>query len=512
MRLGSAIWRTIKGAALAVPFFAASFHAHAIVCPDGQATFYEVDQFSPPVSPATAPGSSPGPVGRKYNALSEVKTAFDAYVPEASSCGVASREWWKLGNAHPSTSLFSSGNGGTYWHSYRRECSTSGGGGVSGFAQVRVLEKCQVPVCTTQPGTDMGLQSLASYNRGDTSACVSGCVVSRVLAFEFTPAGATPSSGYRWQATGAACTSQPNTVPSADSCRSGASTSGGTMVGCAVNLNKGLMSDGKRPNEKTVDPSDFEYSGALADTMRDEGCVTTASGRVLCISSAPSAAKPDNGTPGVPATPDATVVYTQPYGVTNNTTTTIHHYSSTTVNNSTNYGAGAPDQPDGQGAADGDGTCEYGENSNSFDCSGDGDGDGEGDGATCGGPDLPPCNVKIDEEGVADEWEAMFDRLETAEAEFETERTEASTALTTQVAAESPATGWSPLSFIPDLPDNACQTITVEFFNGETKSFPPPILCDAIETWFKPTLAFFLYLFTILGILYSAMRSATGNT
>lgn len=510
MRLGSAIWRTIKGAASAVPFLLPFAQANAIVCPSGQITYYEVEALSVPSAGGVAPGATPGPVGRKYDSLSLVKGAFDTYVPEGANCGVAAREWWKLSNVHPTSAFVSSANGGTYTHSYRRECSASNGGGLITFANVRVIEKCQVPVCNTQPGTDMGLQSLASYNRGESTACLSGCVVNRVLAFEFTATGATPASGHRWQSSGTACSGQTNTVPSTDSCRSAVATGGATMTGCAVDANKRLLSDGKRPNDKTPDPNDVEYSGADADTLRDEGCVTTASGRVLCISTAAAATKPNNGTPGTPATPDAVSVYSNPYGITNNSTTTIYTYNNNTVNASTNYGVGAPPIPDGQGSADGDGSCEYGENVNSADCFG---GSGEGEGAaTCGGPDLPSCKVKIDETDVSDAWEAIFDNLQTAETDVSTRTTTAAGELATSVAANNPGNGWSPGSIIPTLETGACRTIDIEFFGGQSKAFPPPYLCAALENYVKPLLAFFLYVITAGLIVFSGIRSMTGNT
>lgn len=231
------------------------------------------------------------------------------------------------------------------------------------------------------------------------------------------------------------------------------------------------------------------------------GCVTSASGKTICTGTPASPITtppaPENPTaPGTVATPDASFVKPDGFGgVTNNTTTNI-------------YNPGGAATPGGEGTPSGTPT-EQGEGQSL--CGGPGQPACATD-IDCGGEGEPKCGVKVDETGTADAWATMFDKLIAAEADFETQRTDAASSLAATVASNNPGADWNPFSLIPELPENTCQTIEVEFFNGQTKSFPTPALCDAIETWFKPTLAFFLYLWTIVAVVFSGMRSATGNT
>lgn len=233
------------------------------------------------------------------------------------------------------------------------------------------------------------------------------------------------------------------------------------------------------------------------------GCLTTAKGMIVCTSNAstPLTTPPAPESPttaGQVATPVAQFVNPNGTGgiTNNNTTTNIFNPGGASAPGQVGTPSGTPtdEEGEGQGLCGGPGQPA---------CASDID---------CGGEGEPKCGVKVDETGTADAWSDLFSKMETAESDFESERTAVSEALTSQVSGSTPTTGWDVGAMIPDIPDNTCQTITVEFFNGDAKSFPPPVLCEAIEDTFKPVLAFFLYVATLLSILYSGLRSATGNT
>lgn len=72
----------------------------------------------------------------------------------------------------------------------------------------------------------------------------------------------------------------------------------------------------------------------------DRPCVTTSSGSIVCLSSAPASVKPDTGTPGQPANPDAVVPLKDEDTQTDGERKEAEVYSAGTVASSSNYGDG----------------------------------------------------------------------------------------------------------------------------------------------------------------------------
>lgn len=103
--------------------------------------------------------------------------------------------------------------------------------------------------------------------------------------------------------------------------------------------------------------------------LGDDKCVRTPNGALFCVASAGMPPAPDDGTPGVPADPDAQVHTTDGGGGGN----TYNYYNNTTVNNSSRP-SGEGSNPDGSGVTPG---------------SGDGEGEGEGEGGDPGAVGLP---------------------------------------------------------------------------------------------------------------------------
>lgn len=247
------------------------------------------------------------------------------------------------------------------------------------------------------------------------------------------------------------------------------------------------------PGCGTVNGEAFCVSDAGASN-----CATNnVSGVRVCKGDAPTTSVPDNGTPGVPAAPDA-VVTTQPGSSVTNV------YSSSTVSNSTNYGTGGDPEASGNCGAPGQPAC-----STKGNCGGPGQPMCKSD-IDCGGPGEPKCGVKIDETGVAEADDNFVSGLETRRAAADAEEAakfDEAIAGVGSGGAKNPATGWLPGSLFPDVPESSCQTIEVQFFNLPSKAFPPPILCDFIESKLKPLLAFFLYVVTAGMIIFAGIRT-----
>lgn len=129
----------------------------------------------------------------------------------------------------------------------------------------------------------------------------------------------------------------------------------------------------------------------------------------------------------------------------------------------------------------------------------------------CGGDGQPKCNVIIDETGVTaaggDATAELAAKITAADAEVASAMSDVQGA----IAANEPVAGWDPKSMLPSLPTGSCQPINIEFFNGSTKAFPPPQLCDAIDSTFKPVLGFFFYLLTGYGCILAVVRARAGQ-
>lgn len=125
------------------------------------------------------------------------------------------------------------------------------------------------------------------------------------------------------------------------------------------------------------------------ELTNDRPCVTTETGGMVCLSSAPTNLKPDTGTEGQPAAPDAQLPV-KDEGQSDGERTTVNHYNSSTVQGSSNYGDGQgdgdpdPDDPGSGGGDPGGGDCDP----ETEDCGGGGGSLSGGD--TCDDP--PTCD------------------------------------------------------------------------------------------------------------------------
>ena len=124
----------------------------------------------------------------------------------------------------------------------------------------------------------------------------------------------------------------------------------------------------------------------------DRPCVTTSSGSIVCLSSAPASVKPDTGTPGQPANPDAVVPLKDEDTQTDGQRKEAEVYSAGTVASSSNYGDGEGEGGEAGGETGGEETGGETGGGGSCDPETEECGDGAGGGgfsADCG--DEPTC-------------------------------------------------------------------------------------------------------------------------
>lgn len=191
------------------------------------------------------------------------------------------------------------------------------------------------------------------------------------------------------------------------------------------------------------------------DLTAGSPCKTSPSGAVFCLSTASTGVLPNNGTTNQPATP--TTQSTLPNAATGSGNVIVNYYDTHTTAESTNYGDG----PGGNTGGIGFGGAGGGSGS------GDPDGDGE---------------LNIDEDGMPsapgfDEWDGGTGGVSGA-------------------AGDSPAAGWDPSSLVPEIPEGACESITLTYF-GRSVEFPGTKGCVWIEQ-LKSILAFCLYVMTTI--------------
>ncbi|MEK6805320.1 MAG: hypothetical protein AABY95_01550 [Pseudomonadota bacterium] len=251
-----------------------------------------------------------------------------------------------------------------------------------------------------------------------------------IAVISYNPAAVTG----RFETAGQIC--QPGTsvgtavavITDADNNKCAASTSG-TKV-CIANKNCGTVNG--------------EYK-CLNTAPPENTCVQTETGRTVCarpigavIASPPF---PDNGTPGVPATPQATI---------ENDATQIDVYAPGTA-----YGDSTPSPPPTD--------------------------DGKTNEAVCGAPPLPACNAKIDETGTPSNGPAgpVFDQ----DGIFSS---------ITSAAGNNPSSGQT----IPIVPfsSSSCTTISGSFL-GKPVDVPGTSGCQRL-TKLKEILGYAFYLLT----------------
>lgn len=218
-------------------------------------------------------------------------------------------------------------------------------------------------------------------------------------------------------------------------------------------------------------------------------CITTPKGNTVCTASPsaplttpPAPESPTN--PGQVATPAGTVAKPDGNGgIVNNTTTVV-------------FNEGGAETPGGEGTPTGEPDETPTEE--------------PGDGEPCGAPDQPVCDVQIDEEGVEDIGGTFGTDLEQATAEAEAAELAALNDLVATVGPEgvnNPASGWGIGSLFPSMETGSCQTVSIEFFGGTAKTFPPPILCDFLDGILKPALGYFFALLLMFSVITGAIKT-----
>ncbi len=217
----------------------------------------------------------------------------------------------------------------------------------------------------------------------------------------------------------------------------------------------------------------FNGQSVCVDDVAANNCISDSSGSVLCESG--STGGPDNGTPGVPATPDDSF---QLGDVAAGGGVEIDYYAPGTVSDATNSDDFPPsDSSDDDLPA----ACDPATDPN-----------GCRSAAECGTSDTPPCAVVVDESGTPVGTDDMF----------------AGDVGQSLIDSIGDAPGIASPVFVPDLPvSQSCQTITISW-RGATRSIPSVLMCSRVET-FKTVLSWFFYLSTAFFLFRLATRSPT---
>lgn len=210
-------------------------------------------------------------------------SAADAYVAgKISACGGGAYQE----SGYPRYAQFSG--------QWRRHYFIRRGGSAADFTAQLV---CGVPTCDVPQHQELGARRADSSN---TTACVNNCSATAHMTVTVTPQGGSPYIGYMWRSTGQACSGQ-----TPDTSDGPILSVGGHHSGPAPDLALGdelTMDDPETPSNETA------VNGFHQPNMTPvQGCVTTASGAMYCLSQGGEVEPPDNGTPGQPATPDAQV-------------------------------------------------------------------------------------------------------------------------------------------------------------------------------------------------------------
>lgn len=478
MILGSAMWRTIKGRAVALPFFALLLQL--LVAPGAAAQ--------------TEPAFSACPSGqqRVYTGGGNTCTTHAAYSPATTTPAISQLPFaGTLASFTHSNTVSSTTYGTCAWGTV-----TSGFSGAGGL---RLVQKCvrtggpafDAVSCTTDyttqcipipdPCPTAGTPYTGNKNMenafGTTAYIQNGSRVCKVVGgggvCMTIPAGTSKGTycpQWTYDGTEGSVASTAGTAPS--------ETTESVCTSDDVCVSKTASNCG------TVNG----VYGCLGSPAAG-GCLTTASGLMFCTSNAttPLTTPPAPESPTAPGTVASPIAqFVKPDG-----TGGIAN-GGTTTNVFLPGGASAPGQvgtPSGQPAEE------------------EGDGDDP-----CGAPGQPKCEVKIDETGVPSNASSLNSSLAAESAARDAAEAAARSTLDGAAASNEPLGTWSPFGDRPLIPTGGCQSISVEFFNGSAKQFPGSVGCDAIDNDIKPVLAFFLYLMTGFSITYAVIRARAGQS
>lgn len=362
----------------------------------------------------------------------------------------------------------------------------------SSAASAHAVFACSMPTCDIEPGTIVEIPEPFGADSGQT-LCVANCAASVYTGMIVgTDAGNTGTLSWATIQSGAeACTD--NVINLINRPRTCHNFDGHEICGYSDEVTQ--VGDG------IIDfpePDPDQESATSSDVLDDDtdGCTVLPSGGAFCVIGAPGT--PDNGTPGIPAEPSATV-QGQNGHIGNQT---VNYYNSSTVNNSTNHGTGGDPNAPGNCGAPGQPAC-----STKGSCGGVGQPACVSD-IDCGGPGEPLCKVDIDESGSEEIGNDFTQQLQAIEDQAKVDEESARTAgINAATALGQPSDDFNWGAMIPDIPDAACSTISVSFFGQPDKAFPPPILCTFIEDRLKPLLAWFLWFFTVLFMVTRVLTS-----
>lgn len=287
---------------------------------------------------------------------------------------------------------------------------------------------CAPAPCAFAPGSQDIVVSAPGDSIGAES-CMQGCTVQYQAGMTVTLHSGTSGSHGEWvveddgSGHGKSCSSTADTHQQVsqgqngkDDCVQITSSSGGATTGCTTFATDGNVGDSPdvQHNGQDLGPSATDWNAML----QNGGCVTMTSGGAFCISSSPNTSppRPDDGTPGQPATPAAqeqltgsacptggtcSADYYPPGTVAGSTTTTGGSSSGGTHSGGSSGGSGGSgsgSSSGGQTVCTGTGCCPAGDTSslltgtNYYMCTPPGSGSSGGSsGSGSGGP----CDASV---------------------------------------------------------------------------------------------------------------------
>jgi hypothetical protein len=342
-----------------------------------------------------------------------------------------------------------------------RTTKLNGSTSIVGSSQATADGSCITPQPTPTPGPtpspspcqlDEFAGTTSTSHPDGTELCLGGCSVSSTsfqtdYAYNADGSVAQSYAFTQWHETGASCgadTVDPMVQEPLSDGTQGVCNAGGVCVSEEAS-NCGYVNG--------------EHACVGTDLSATNPCVTTASGAMFCLGSAPSTIVPDNGTTNVAAQENVGLNQSSGFG---GGDSNINYFNSSTVNNSTNYGS--------------DGGSHTGE--------------GE-----CGADSLQPCYVRIQEpnppgplDPEPDDDQARRDSIEGA-------------------ANSAPTGSVNTSGIVNTIPTGSasCMSVTFNFFGNRTRTFPSAEVCDGF-TDIKDVLGWIIALLVAFFIARDAIK------
>lgn len=265
-------------------------------------------------------------------------------LPSHGAAAPGSTSWHWTGNPISPSGY---GSNGTQWSGYSNRHNSLHGLLASPVRYVGATVTCTAPTCNEQADGLLDLPDPLNTPAG-TPLCINNCNCTGFSGLQITSkeGGSGLIAFCKVNSPATACSTSNVTEPQRErTCR----TVDGKQI-CAYTDNPDAVGDGFIDEPS---PTPDNESATLTEQLETDQCVRLPSGGGFCTIGATNA--PDNGTPGVPATPDAQVQMNSPFGKPGGVGTTYNYYSSTTYNNATN---GEDSDPTEGGPVGGGGDCD----------------------------------------------------------------------------------------------------------------------------------------------------------